>query len=385
MLVAGAPVAAVTFVSEAEIRFVAPAHTASAGVDVAVVNPSGLGHRLPLALAFVAAPPRVTSIVPHRGPSGGGTDVVVRGHDFHPGAVVFVCGLPASVRFRDPGELMVVTPAVARDGLVDVRVVNPDDQACSVEKAFQYVAALPPPELREVSPARGLQLGGLVVAILGADFADGVAVRFGAAPAAVRFLTNKELSVTTPASTVSGEVAVEVVNPDGASSRLDAAFTYEGRPPAEITGLTPSAGPTTGGTRVTIEGRGFTRDCAVFVGREHPKDFAWKSATELTIVTAARKQAGVVDVEVAVPGAPRAVMKNGFRYDAMPAPVITSVAPTAGGVGGGTEMTVTGKNFVKETVVLVDGKAPRVVKLIDAGTLELKRPRASPASWPTWW
>ena len=374
VLVDGAPAQGVTFVSEAEVRFIAPAHAGVGPVDVAVVNPTGLGHRLPLALAYVEAPPRLTSVAPHRGPSSGGTEIVLRGHDFHPGALVFVCGLAARASFRSPEELLVVTPAVARDGLVDVRVVNPDDQACSVDKAFTYVAPLPPPELREVSPARGSSLGGLVVAILGADFADGATVCFGGAPAVVRFLTHKELSVTTPAVAIAGEVAVAVVNPDGASSQLEAAFTFEGLPAAEITGITPTSGPTTGGTRVTIEGNRFTRDCAVFVGREHPRDFVWKSATELAIVTAPRKQSGVVDIEVAVPGAPRAVMKNAFRYDAVPAPLITSVSPTVGAVAGGTEITVSGKNFLKETVVLVDGKAPRAVKLVDATTLELKAP-----------
>jgi archaellum component FlaG (FlaF/FlaG flagellin family) len=37
-------------------------------------------------------------------------------------------------------------------------------------------------------------------------------------------------------------------------------------------------------------------------------------------------------------------------------------------------MTVAGKNFRKDTIVLVDGKPPKVVKFIDAATLELKTP-----------
>src|SRR5262249_49942113 len=158
------------------------------------------------------------------------------------------------------------------------------------------------------------------------------------AAASVRFLTGKELSVVTPAFTGYGEVAVEVVNPDGVSSVLEGAFTYEPKPAPQIAGITPTFGPTTGGTPLVIEGQNFTRDAAVYVGREHPKDTVFKSATEIQIVTAARKTAGVVDVEVAIPGAPKAVMKNGFRFDAVPAPVITGVSPNAGAVGGGTEL-----------------------------------------------
>jgi IPT/TIG domain len=378
VLVAGAPVPAVTFVSDTELRFAAPPHRAVEAVDVAVVNPTGLTHRRPRALAYAESPPHVTFIAPNWGPSAGGTEVAVTGHDFDEGAAVFVCGIAAKVSFRSRDELAVVTPLVARDGLVEVRVVNPDGQAHVVEKAFRYVAPQPPPVLREVSPRQGSQLGGLAVALLGEDFAEGVTVRFGGVAAEVRFLTGKELAATTPAFSGFGDVAVEVTHPDGASSLLADAFTYEARPAPEIAGITPTSGPTTGGTRVLIEGKNFNRECAVFLGREPPKDLLVKSATEIHIVTASRKQAGVVDVEVSFPGAPRAVMKNGFRYDAVPAPVITSVSPSAGAVGGGTEVTVSGKNFLKDTIVLVDGKAPRTVKLVDASTLELKVPPGEP-------
>ena len=272
-------------------------------------------------------------MTPDRGPNAGGTAIVVRGQGFDAGAAVYVCGIAAEVAFRSAEELAVKTPAVARDGLVDVRVVNLDDQAHTLPNAFRYLAPLPPPVLREVSPKQGSQLGGLAVAILGEDFAEGVKVRFGGVPAEVRFLTGKELAATTPAFAGYGEVAVEVENPDGATSALPEAFAYEARPAPEIAGITPTSGPTTGGTRVIIEGKNFSRECTVYVGREHPRDQVVKSATEIHVVTAARKPHGVVDVEVALPGAPRAVMKNGFRYDAVPAPVITSVSPNAGARG----------------------------------------------------
>jgi hypothetical protein len=164
------------------------------------------------------------------------------------------------------------------------------------------------------------------------------------------------------------------MNPDGVSATLEAAFTYEARPAPTITGVTPQMGPTTGGTKLVIEGTNFGKDAQVYVGREHPKDQVVKSATEIHVVTAPRKMAGVVDVEVAVPGVPRATLKNAFRYDAVPAPVITSVSPNAGGIGGGTEMSIEGKNFLKDSVVLVDGKAPKTVKFVSATLLEVKTP-----------
>src|SRR5262249_54996278 len=112
----------------------------------------------------------------------------------------------------------------------------------------------------------------------------------------------------------------------------------------------------------------------VYIGRENPRDISWKSATEIHVITAPRKAVGLCDVEVAAPGVTKAVMKNGFRFDAVPAPVVSSVSPNAGAVAGGTEMSITGKNFLKESIVLVDNKQPKAVKFINATTLEFKTP-----------
>jgi hypothetical protein len=374
VLFAGSPIEAVTYVSATELSVTAPAHAAVEAVDVSVVNPTGLAARLLRGFTFTKAAPRVVSLSPLSGFNQGGTRLTLQGRDFDEGAAVFVCGIAAQVIWKSAQELEVVTPAVARDGLVDVRVVNLDDQAHVVEKAFRYDAPLPPPVLTSVSPGKGSQLGGLTVALLGDDFAEGVTARFGGVAAAVRFLTRKQLEATVPASTATGEVAVEVKNPDGVSAVLEAAFVYEARPAPAITSASVSNGPTIGGTRIVLEGVNFTRECQVYVGREPPKDQVVKSATEIHIVTAPRKTAGVVDVEVAAPGVPKAVLKNGFRYDAVPAPLITSVSPNAGTPGGGTELTISGKNFLKDSAVLIDGKAPRTVKLVDAQTLELKMP-----------
>ncbi|APR75486.1 Light-harvesting LHII, alpha subunit B / Histone protein [Minicystis rosea] len=369
----GEPLPDLTFAGDGELRVRAPAHHAGA-VDVTVVNPSGLSHRVPLAFAFEVAPPRVASITPAFGPNAGGTKVMIRGTDFDDGCQVYICGIAATVTWKSREELWCVTPEVARDGLVDVRVVNLDAQASTLEKAYRYDAPLPPPVLTEVSPRTGSQVGGTKVTLLGEDFADGVLVRFGGTAAEATFLTRKQLEAIVPASAIAGDVDVTVENPDGVTSTLEKAFTYEARPAPSITSVSPNMGPSTGGTKVVIEGTNFTKDCQVWVGREYPKDLAVKSATEIHIVTAPRKSPGVVDVEVAAPGLPRATMKNAFRYDAVPAPIITSVAPNAGAVAGGTEMTISGKNFRKDTIVLIDGKPPKTVKFIDAQTLELKTP-----------
>ena len=374
VLFAGAPVAEVKFVSATELRVSAPSHDKTESVDVAVVNPTGIAHRLPLAFAYERAAPKIAQVSPAFGPNSGGTKLTVTGTDLDAKCAVFVCGIASRVTWKSRQEIVVETPQVARDGLVDIRVVNIDDQAATAEKAFRYDAPLLPCVLTALSPGKGSQVGGTKVTLVGDDFAEGVKVRFAGTLAESKFVTRKQIEAVAPAYAGSGDVPVEVENPDGVTSTLEKAFTYEARPAPSITSVSPPNGPTTGGTKIVIEGTNFTKDCQVYVGREFPRDQVVKSATEIHVVVIPRKTAGVVDVEVAAPGVPKAVAKNAYRYDAVPAPVLTSVSPNAGGVGGGTEMSVMGKNFRKDTIVLMDGKQPKTIKFIDTQTLEFKAP-----------
>ncbi len=370
--VAFTPVTEVTYESQTKLRFRTPPHDKVEAVDVALVNPTGLRHRLPLAFSYRLPPPRIDSVSPPFGPNAGGTLLTLRGRDFVEGCFILVCGIEVKPTLMLADEIQVKAPEVSRSGLCDIKVVNPDEQSTVFEKAYRYDAPLLPPVLGTVSPSRGSAAGGLTVALIGENFTEQTVVRFGGNEAKVAFLTHKELSVTSPPG--SGLVPVEVVNPDGAIATLYEAFTYEALPAPTITGITPVNGPSVGGTKVVIEGTNFNASCTVYVGREYPKDTVYKSPTEIHIVTAPRKAAGVVDVEVAAPGVPKAVMKNGFRYDAVPAPTISSVSPNRGGTGGGTELSITGQNFLKESVVLVDGKPVAKVKFIDKANLELKMP-----------
>ena len=364
----------VVFESDTRVRVVTPPHPGEGSVDVAIKNPTGLQHRLYGAFFFKIPPPRVDTVSPAVGSNAGGNLLTVRGADFSDGCEVTICGLPAGVEVKSSEELAVKTPAVARDGLVDLRVQNRDGQIHLAEKVFRYIAPLPPPVLTTVSPAQGSVLGGLKIGLFGDDFHEECTARFGAIAAQVRFLTRKQLEVVVPASPAAGAVTVTVENPDGVTAELESAFTYEARPAPSITSVSPAFGPSTGGTKLVIEGRNFTKDSLVYIGREYPKDLVVKSATEIHAITAPRKLAGVVDVEVGGPDVPKAILKNAFRYDAIPAPTITSVSPNRGGIGGGTEITVTGQNLLKETVILVDGKPAKYVKLIDKTTLEARTP-----------
>jgi hypothetical protein len=380
VLIADAAAEGVRFVSAAELCLAAPpsARTGTSSVDVTVVNPCGLAHCVPNAFAYKKPPPRILEVSPACGPSTGETRVVVTGQSFDTRSTVYVCGIPATVIRASETEIVIVTPSVPGDGPVDIRVVDGEDQTHVIQGAFCYQAALAPPILTAVSPNRGSELGGQRVAILGDGFTGGVTVRFEGAEAAAKLLSRTELQVTTPAHPRAGPVTVTVTSADGTTVALENGFVYEARATPALSGIHPKRGPTTGGTRVVLEGQHFTRECRVYVGRELPKEIAWKSATEIEILTAPRRSAGVVDVELTLAGVPSAILKNGYSYDAVAAPTISSVTPSAGCVAGGTEMTITGRSFLRDTVVLVGGKTPKYVKWVDSTTLELKTPPGTP-------
>jgi len=108
------------------------------------------------------------------------------------------------------------------------------------------------PNVTGVSPSAGPLAGGMTVTIKGISFNGAMAVDFGGVPAtSVVVVSDTQITAISPAG--SGTVDVEVTNPLGASAISSAdQFTYVAAP--TVTGLTPTSGPTAGGTSVTITG-----------------------------------------------------------------------------------------------------------------------------------
>ena len=114
---------------------------------------------------YHAPAPTVTAIVPAAGSALGGSSVTLRGSGLRPGVRVYFGGILApDVTIVDDSELRVTTPAGT--GTVLFSVVN-DDDLSAVQCCFAYISTV---VLDSLSPSRGLEAGGTVVAITG----DGV-------------------------------------------------------------------------------------------------------------------------------------------------------------------------------------------------------------------
>ena len=145
-----------------------------------------------------------------------------------------------------------------------------------------------------VSPSGGPTAGGTSVTITGTGFTGATAVDFGSSNpgTSIDVLSPTRLTVTSPSG--SGTVNVSVTTPNGTGTK-DSAFTYALAP--TITSVSPSEGPTSGGTVVTIDGTNLASPSVVAFGGNAGTVTA-SSASSITVTTPPSSSAGLADVLV---------------------------------------------------------------------------------------
>ncbi|MFO0587924.1 MAG: IPT/TIG domain-containing protein [Polyangiaceae bacterium] len=362
---------AVTYDSDKRLLFTAPPCDAERGA-VRVTNPDGLTTVLEDAFEYRAAPPpSVTSVAPDRAWVTGGARLLVSGADFVEGCTATIGERDAPVKWKNGGLLEVMVPAASDVGSVDLLVHNPDGQR--VAWPFLYERVPTPPKLIVVTPNRGPTHGNVTVVFTGDNFEETTIVRIAEVRTTTRVLSKTEMEVLVPPHIGEGPVAIELTSAEGVTVRSEEAFYYNDRPPPRVTGVSPSSGPMSGNTRVSLEGVGFTQDCWVRIGRERPKTTVIKNSETIEIVTPPCKISGFVDIEVGTNQTGSSTAKNVFRFVPLPPPVIDGVAPNKGRVEGGTEMSITGKCFNADVIVTIGGKQVKF-KLISPDLIECKTP-----------
>ena len=155
--------------------------------------------------------------------------------------------------------------------------------------------------MTSLTPWRGRTAGGDDVTLTGTGFHLGMEVRLGNRLANVRSVgpSGTTAIISTPIN-VAGAATLQITSIGGATLVRHGAFLYED--PLSVTKVTPSRGPTSGGTRVVIDGSGFTPGGPVRV------TFAGVDAESTRVVGLGRIEAvtpggqvGPVDVEVRNP------------------------------------------------------------------------------------
>jgi hypothetical protein len=189
--------------------------------------------------------------------------------------------------------------------------------------------------VHSLSPASGPASGGTTVTITGEQLQTVTSVTFGGVPASSLTVSRTTVTAVSPPGT--GRVRVLLRYPLG---EADGSF-FNYRQPPTIKRVTPKQGSAAGGTAVTIVGSALDEASEVLFGTS-PATILNNSSTGI-VVTAPPGTTGATDVRVVTPGGMTAISsKDIFKYAN---PVINSLAPAHGPVGGGTAVTVTGSGF----------------------------------------
>jgi len=353
-----------------QLTFTTPGGTAG---DVPVTVTNATGTSAPLTFTYQAAPvvaPTLTSLTPAEGPAGGGTDVTIVGTGFTGDSTVTVgttTGIvPLSVS-TDGTSLVFTTPAGAV-GQADVSVTTPAGTSGTLPFTYQ-AAPVGAPVLATLSPTSGPAGGGTTVTVTGTGFTPGSTVSVdGSAPITpVINGAGTSLTFTTPAH-AAGPVQVTVTNEAGTSAPLPFTYLAPASTAPLLLSLAPASGPVGGGTVVTVSGSGFAvgaTTVSIDGGAALTPSFVSLDGTSLTFTTPA-DTAGPVPVTVTTAGGTSAPLT--FTYVAAPAgaPVLASLTPSSGPVGGGQTVTVTGTGFTAGSTVSVDGSAPITPTTISA-------------------
>ncbi|HXI30161.1 MAG TPA: IPT/TIG domain-containing protein, partial [Vicinamibacterales bacterium] len=144
------------------------------------------------------------------------------------------------------------------------------------------------------------------------------------------------------------------------------------------TAITPTSGPATGGTLVTIA---CGLSCNVAPGTAVAVAFGGVAATAVTIVNAntisaitPAHAAGTADVVLTAPDGLTGTLANSFTFVGAPTPTVTSVTPLVGPSSGGTDVTISGTNFAAGATVTFGGTAATAVAVVNATTITAKSP-----------
>lgn len=378
----------VEVISESLIQVISPSSTQVGAVDVRVVNPDG-GEAVAVAgFIYKGNNLIVTNITPNQGTVLGGIEATVTGANFIMGTQVTIGGEAAlDVKVVSPTTITVTVPPNT-PGLKDVVAYNAYG-SYTLKSAFLYYVEQSTPTITEISPNIGSAAGGDKITVKGSGFMSGSNFKLliGENPANnVIIKSPTELTAITPPG-IPGYKDVTVINDDGGSFILTKGFLYLTNPIIES--VTPPRGTNKGGMFISIKGRNFMTGADVrFVG-EHVyndgqgvalKDVKVVSDTEIVAFTPALPEgiSGYVDLQVTNTDGGRGYKQNAFLYkQSNMNPTITSVTPDRGPVTGDTTITINGKDFAKDAIVVIGDKFATNVKYIDSMTLSAVTPEGS--------
>ena len=327
-------------------------------VDVTVTTPFGTSTTSPANQFTYVAPPSITSLDTTSGSVYGGTLVTISGRGLAAATEVDFGSNPATIISNTDGQIIVLSPEATGDspGPVDVTVTNAYGTGELYPSQFTYGL---PPAVTSISPASGPAAGGTSVVISGDNLTNVIAVDFGGV-ASPTFSANADGTITavSPPDAPS-TVDITVVTYGGPSpTTLADQFTYF--PPPIVASVSPTAGPTGGGTTLTISGIGLggatSVDFTDSQGDDYQGTIQNESGNSLVVTSPNYGVATTVDITVTTASGTSAT-SSADQFNYVVVPTVSSISPTAGLRAGGDTVEIYGANLAGATSVAF-GSAP---------------------------
>jgi hypothetical protein len=351
----GANVNAV-FVSTSQITCISPAGTSGTSASFQVSN-NGLDFFPTTAEQFLYNDVVITSINPNSGSTLGGTTVTATGTGFlmgyTPKCMFGTSTVSATVTSTTTATC--VAPAEAAAGVAFQFSENGVDFVSG--PTYTYIAL----SVTSLSPATGPTAGGTVLTLTGVGFTSVSTPKCQFGATLVTATVTSTTTATCPAPIhVAGSVAVTYSN-DATNFVAAGNFIYADY---TLTSITPTNGPTVGGTTVTLTGTGFS-----MIGT--PKCQFGTSvviATVSSATSATCTSPGPITGSIVVQFANDAQSFVGTPTFLYINPIVTSFAPINGPTTGGTTVTLTGTGFVMGNAFCQFGASTPVTATVTSAT-----------------
>ncbi|MDH5581523.1 MAG: IPT/TIG domain-containing protein, partial [Bdellovibrionales bacterium] len=328
----------VTFVNEGLINCTTTG-TSTGLKDVVVQNPDTQTATLVGGFTYRAAPV-IGSFSPNGGNPSGATEITINGSNFFPGVEVTINDIScSSLLLVSASTITCLTPA--QTGSYPIVVTNNDFQSVASGANYNYQNA---PSVNSLTTPSGVAAGplsgGSTLTINGADFLAGAVVNLGGSNCPVSALTSNSITCTTPAGSA-GFSDLIITNSDNQTVNVSNAFEYRVAP--TLTSISPVAGALGGSTLVTLTGTDFRGVTDVYFDGISCSALTQLDSTTVECITPAHA-AGAVNITLVNEDDQQTILNNAYTYQSGPS--LSSISPVDGPVGGATNITVSGSNFL---------------------------------------
>jgi hypothetical protein len=332
---------------------------------------------------------RVADNYPLRTTYGQANALTVRGSGLTAGSTL-TCSDPSvtlsGVKWNGHSVTFTATPAAgAALGHVDLEVTTGGGDTHILSAGLEITP--PDPVVSSVTPATGDADGGTFVTITGSNFNPRCRIVIGdrryIAGWSATVVDSNTITLTT-FETLPGLHDVVVIDESGVEGRGNDAF--EAVEQTTIASIFPTAGVSTGGTVVRINGGGFVPGTSVTIDGVFQTNTTINSSEQIIVVTDSGVVGGPYVLEVEGPNGQTAAAA--YVYTTKADPVLVSVSPDGGSSAGGETVTLRGAGFTRRSEVVfgampksgLGGAAAPTVVLIDSTTLQVSTPATSTTS-----